>query len=138
MSLKDEIIVNLEVLNYPLVKSLVIDGDPKDLNPIDCSKIINWLSKEMGPIFKLDTIVHEINNMNELASFKLEINSLLKELNSCYNFNSFDDEENMLTIVSSLCGYLYSARMLYVDNPTEWLVNIRIIFCNYFNLLFVL
>ena len=122
MSLKDEIVVNLELLNYPLVDSLVVDGDPKDLNVFDYAKIINWLSKELAPIFQLENIVQDITSENDNSTFKIEVNALLKELNSHLTLISLDDENQMLILVASLCGELFSARMLYVNNANEWLV----------------
>lgn len=117
--LGEDIIDSLELLRYPQVESLLTNGSPRSLSIIEFSAIINWLSDELNDMLRHDYIVNILTSESELDAFKIELNSLLRQLQSPLIGCDLTIESNRLAIIICLCGELMAARILYVNKPAD-------------------
>lgn len=57
-----------------------LDGGPKS---VEYTGLVEWLSKELKILCKLDEHVNAVTSAEDSSSFLLELSSFLKELGKC-------------------------------------------------------
>lgn len=57
-----------------------LDGGPKS---VEYTGLVEWLSKELKTLCKLDEHVNAVSSAEDSSSFLLELSSFLKELGKC-------------------------------------------------------
>jgi hypothetical protein len=57
-----------------------LDGGPKS---VEYTGLVEWLSKELKILCKLDEHVNAVSSAEDSSSFLLELSSFLKELGKC-------------------------------------------------------
>ena len=108
---------SLDDLGYPDLSKL--DSYLTNLNIVNYSKLISWLSTKLNQTSTIESNVNEIENEQELDSFKIELSSLLKELGSPFTLDSLDDQTIKLAILNYLCGELLASSIEFVKKLNE-------------------
>jgi len=90
-----------------------------DLNLVNFSKLIHWLSSKLNHTSSIESIVNEINSLQEADSFKIELSSLLKELGSPFNVDNLDDLTNKLSILNYLAGEVLAGSIEFVKRINQ-------------------
>ena len=118
MALTEAVLDSLEDLSYPDITTL-----PDDVSNIDTqlfSKIVAWFSEEFQRTLELDVMVNPVVD-DEMKAFNIELNSLLRELESPFN-----SKNSRLDILHFLCGELFAARTLALKNKNAKKLDIEI------------
>lgn len=90
-----------------------------NLNFVNYSKLIHWLSESLNKLSSIESIVNEIDNEQEVDSFKIELSGLLKELGSPYSIDNIDDLTVKLTILNYLCGELLASSIVFIQTVNQ-------------------
>ncbi|UXI19896.1 hypothetical protein NH340_JMT05839 [Sarcoptes scabiei] len=112
-SVLDLLVNELECPVFALAK--IKPDNLANISLIDFSVIINWISIQLQFFARTDSIVHKINDENDIDAFLIELNSFLHELGSIYA-DSFDktDSTMRLSILHSVSGDLLAARIRFL------------------------
>lgn len=96
-------------------------GGPKSIH---FTKIVEWVSKELQVLYKLDEHVNAITSSDDSSSFLMELSSFLKELGCQYSqlmAGSVNErlrtEFNKMLVLDYLLTELKSARMIHANKP---------------------
>ncbi|XP_015790216.1 protein FAM98A isoform X1 [Tetranychus urticae] len=119
VKLAEDVIESLELLKYPQVESLLTKGTPNNLSLLEFSAIVHWLTDELNDMLHHDYIVNELSSEAELDAFKIELNSLLRGLQSPLTGCDLKVDTNRLAILNCLCGELMASRILFVNKPAD-------------------
>ena len=91
----------------------------ENLNFVNYSKLVHWLSANLSKISPIESAVNEIDDEQEADSFKIELSSLLQELGSPHSVDNLTDLTSKLTILNYLCGELLAATIDYVRESNQ-------------------
>ena len=108
---------SLDDLGYPDLDHL--DSYLENLNFVNYSKLIHWLSANLSKISPVESTVNAIDNEQEADSFKIELSSLLQELGSPHSTDNLIDITCKLTILNYLCGELLAATIDFVRKSNQ-------------------
>lgn len=115
MSLFDDVVDVLHDLEYPKCEAV---GNLEKIDLITFSEIVNWLTCELQVLLNTESYVNPIADENDEKSLRLELNSVLREMNSPFSDKSLSENNGRLAIVNYLCGELLAARILHSNqNP---------------------
>ncbi|GFG39813.1 hypothetical protein Cfor_10588 [Coptotermes formosanus] len=125
--MENDILDALEDLGYtgPLLEEgsleKALDGGPKS---VEYTGLVEWLSKELKTLCKLDEHVNAVSSAEDSSSFLLELSSFLKELGCAYSSlmeghmsERLHTRENRLLLLDFLLTELEAARMIHVNKP---------------------
>ncbi|XP_067131156.1 protein FAM98A-like [Centruroides vittatus] len=126
--MENDILDCLEDLGYP--GSLDPNGFTKAIQEgpksVEFTRIVEWLSKELQVVIKLEGCVNAITNPDESSSFLLELSSFLKEMNCPYQSlmqgnisQRLGSKDRRLALLDFLSTELEAARMIAVDKPSK-------------------
>lgn len=108
---------SFEDLGYPDLKQL--ENCLADLSFVNYSKLIHWLSANLSKISPVESTVAEIDDEQEVGSFKIELSSLLQELGSPHSVDTLNDLTGKLIILNYLCGELLAATIDFVRKSNQ-------------------
>lgn len=124
----NDILDSLEDLGYPgsldpnVFNKALLEG-PKS---VEFTKLVEWLTKELQVLLKLEGYVNAISNADESSSFLLELSSFLKEMNCPYQnliqgniSQRLGSNEQRLTLLDFLSTELEAARMISINKPNQ-------------------
>lgn len=87
---------------------------------LEYSQLVEWLSKELQAINKMESCINALTDIEDASSFLLEVSSFLKELKCPYKSlmngpisQRLLDVESRRTFLDYLCTELLAARLLY-------------------------
>lgn len=87
---------------------------------LEFTQLVEWLSKELQAINKMESCVNALTDIEDASSFLLEVSSFLKELKCPYKSltngpisQRLLDLESRRTFLDYLCTELLAARLLY-------------------------
>lgn len=104
-------------LGYPDLNQL--ENYLANLSFVNYSKLIHWLSANLNRISPIESVVNEIDDEQEVGSFKIELSSLLQELGSPHSVDNLNDLTCKLTILNYLCGELLASTMDFVRKSNQ-------------------
>lgn len=104
-------------LGYPDLNEL--ENYLIDLNLINFSRLISWLTNNLNQTSEIESTVNEIKNDEDISLFKIELSGLLKELGSPYTIDELDDTNNKLKILNYLCGEVLASSMKFCRKSNE-------------------
>ncbi|XP_021931473.1 protein FAM98A-like isoform X2 [Zootermopsis nevadensis] len=125
--MENDILDALEDIGYtgPLLEEgsleKALDGGPKS---VEYTGLVEWLSKELKTLCKLDEHVNAVSSAEDSSSFLLELSSFLKELGCAYSSlveghlsERLHTREHRIRLLDFLLTELEAARMVHVNKP---------------------
>ncbi|XP_063229367.1 protein FAM98A [Bacillus rossius redtenbacheri] len=125
--MENDILDSLEDVGYagPMLDEggleKALEGGPKS---VEYTELVEWLSKELKVLCKLEEHVNAISSPDDSSSFLLEVSSFLKEIGCGYSFlmeghmsERLHTRENRLLLLDFLLTELQAARMMSVNKP---------------------
>ncbi|CAF0883467.1 unnamed protein product [Adineta ricciae] len=79
-------------------------------------KLISWLTQELNGAYSIDECVQDVNSINDINNFLLELGGFLRDYGCPYrnlvdNENRLNDRQSRLQLLDFLCTEVQAARM---------------------------
>lgn len=117
MALIRNVADSFEDFGYPDIKQL--ENHLIDLNLVNFSKLISWLTDHLNKTASIESTVSEIKSEEDANLFKIELSGLLEELGSPYAVDKLADLNGKLAILNYICGELFAASIQFSKKSIE-------------------